>query len=92
MAGESAKLMKKSQSNRGGDLRYYKIKRDLGVQFVEDEEGNSIPYDEWEFKNKFIDYTQFEWPQGGVNAMEFRSTADDNALIANYRYPVPVGV
>jgi len=33
-----------------------KIARDMQSKYIEDENGESISYEDWEFRNKFIDY------------------------------------
>ena len=43
--------------------------------YMQDENGMQISFEEWEFRNKYIPYKQYEWPQpDGVNAIEFNST------------------
>lgn len=56
-----------------------------------DQEGNAIPYEDWEYNNKYFDFKQYQWPKG-ESSIEFESTLGDGVKIWNYRYPVQVGV
>ena len=39
-------------------------------QYMEDENGQQISYEQWEYNNKFIDFKSFDWPSpSGVNAI-----------------------
>lgn len=68
-----------------------KIAREVGVEYVYGEDGEPIRFDEWEYQNKYIDFKQFDWPMG-ESSIPFESTLGDGVKIANYRYPVQVGV
>ena len=60
--------------------------------YMQDENGMQISYEEWEFRNKYIPYKDYEWPKpDGVNAILFKSTFGSDNHIQNYRYPVQVG-
>jgi hypothetical protein len=70
----------------GSDITIRKIERDLGSQYVLDEQGNNVLYSEWEFKRKFIDYKQSSWPEEAIP--DFKSTGPKAEKIATYRFPV----
>lgn len=62
------------QTNYGNRIVIRKIARDMQSQYIQDENGEQISFEEWEFKNKFIDYKSFEWPTpSGVNAIKMES-------------------
>lgn len=56
-----------------------------------DDHGNPIKFEDWEYQNKYIDYKGYRWPNG-ESSIPFESTLGDGCKIANYRYPVQVGV
>jgi hypothetical protein len=63
------------KTNAGNRIVIRKIKRDMQSLYMQDENGMQISFEEWEFRNKYIPYKQYEWPQpDGVNAIEFKST------------------
>lgn len=75
-----------SSPNYGNRIVIRKIARDMQSQYMEDENGNHISFEEWEYKNKFIDYKSIDWPSpSGVNAISMQS---NGSHIQNYRYPV----
>lgn len=55
---------------------------------MEDENGQQITFEEWEYKNKFVNYQAVSWPERCVNAIDY---SVDGVQINNYRYPVQVG-
>lgn len=74
------------ETNYGNRIVIRKIARDMQSQFIQDENGEQISFEEWEYKNKFIDYKSFDWPSpSGINAIKMES---NGAHIQNYRYPV----
>ena len=55
---------------------------------MQDENGNQITFEDWEFANKNIDFTTFKWSQ--ENPIDF--VTDSGEKIANYRQEVVEGV
>ena len=53
-----------------------------------DENGQQITFEEWEFKNKYVNYKAVTWPENSTNAIDF---SFDGMKINNYRYPVQIG-
>jgi len=80
-----------SRPNRGKRIVLRKIAREVGIQHVEDEHGNQVEFGEWEYRNKYLDHKAYQWPTG-ESSIDFESTKGDGVRIANYRYPVQVGV
>ena len=52
---------------------------------MQDEQGNRITFEEWEFRNKYIDFKQFSFAE--ENPVELVNKAGNK--IFNYRQPVP---
>ena len=55
---------------------------------MEDENGNRVTFEEWEYQNKIINYKQFDWAE--ENPIDIRTQGGDK--LANYRQTVPEGV
>lgn len=59
---------------------------------MQDENGNQISFEEWEYNNKYIPYKSYEWPvNGGQDFMQVFSSFGKEQKLAHYRYPVQVG-
>lgn len=54
---------------------------------MQDEHGNQITFEEWEFRNKYIDFKPYQFAE--ENPIDFVNKAGNK--IANYRQPVPEG-
>ena len=67
-----------------------KVRRDHGLPYETDEEGNRISIEEAEYRRKFVDYRQCQWPDSTVDAIE-HYTNDGKDKLTTYRYPVTVG-
>tara|TARA_B110000285_G_C15065638_1_gene584947 strand:+ start:502 stop:702 length:201 start_codon:yes stop_codon:yes gene_type:complete len=62
---EKGKIQRKaydSEPNPGNRLVIRKIKRDMQSMYMQDDEGNQITYEEWEYRLKYIPYKQYQWP------------------------------
>lgn len=68
-----------------------KIAREVGIEYVYDHQGNPVKFEDWEYQNKYIDFRAHTWPKGD-SSIDFKSTLGDDVKIANYRYPVQIGV
>ena len=54
-------------------------------QFIHDENGQQISFDDWEYKNKYFDKSQYKWDDG-------ESNVKGKGLHANYYQLVPQGL
>ena len=43
-------------------------------QYMEDDQGECISFEDWEYKKKFIDHTKYKWPESGINTIDMTST------------------
>jgi hypothetical protein len=48
---------------------------------MQDEEGNQISFEDWEYANKYIDYKKFKWSE--ENPLDIKT--NDGEKLANYR-------
>lgn len=58
------------QKNQGKRIVIRKIAREVGIEYVYDEEGQPIRFEEWEYQNKYINYREYDWPKG-MKPIEF---------------------
>lgn len=73
---------------RQQNIRLKKIERELQAQYMYDQEGKQITFEDWEYANKYIDFKRFEWSE--ENPIDYK--AENGERIANYRQTVPEGV
>ena len=66
------------------------IARDMQSQYITDEKGEQITFEEWQYRNKYINFKGFQWPQ--ENPIDIKSSLGDGVELANYRFPVPEGI
>ena len=48
--------LEKDKQIRGSRIVLRTIARDMGSQYMEDENGNRITFEDWQYNNKFINY------------------------------------
>ena len=59
-----------NQKNRGKRIVIRKIAREVGIEYVYDDNGNPIKFEEWEYQNKYINFKAYQWPKG-VQTLDF---------------------
>jgi len=63
---KNAAKEEKNPESLGNRIILRTVARDLQSMVIQDENGNQLSFEDWEYQNKYISYKDFKWTEENI--------------------------